>query len=143
MLTRERIRVNEPQFSRIFRVARWLPAVLWMSFLFYLSNQAAPLERVSSDVDPFVAHVAVYSILGFLLHAALAGYNRAAPRWVPISIAFALAVLYGVSDEIHQAYVPGRVASELDLIADGIGAAIGVSLASLAVPRIFARFRHT
>jgi VanZ family protein len=114
-----------------------------MSFLFYLSHQAAPLEVVASDIDPFVAHVAVYGILAFLLHAALVGYSSAAPRWVPASIAFALAVLYGVSDEIHQAYVPGRVASELDLVADGIGAAIGVCLASLAVSRIYARLTST
>lgn len=139
MLTRRRMQVNELRFSRILRAARWLPAILWMSFLAYLSHQAAPLERVASDIDPFLAHVAVYSILGFLLHAALAGYNHAAPRWIPASIAFALAVLYGVGDEIHQAYVPGRVASELDLIADGIGAAIGVGLASFAASRIYAR----
>jgi len=137
------MRINEFRSSRILQATRWLPAILWMSFLFYLSNQAAPLERVASDVDPFVAHVAVYSILGFLLHAALAGHNSAAPRWVPLSIAFALAVLYGVSDEIHQAYVPGRVASELDLVADAIGAAIGAGVASLAASRISARVTNT
>ena len=139
MLTRERMRVNGFRFGSIFQVVRWLPAIFWMAFLFYLSHQAAPLERVSSNIDPFFAHVAVYGILAFLLHAALAGYNRGAPRWVPLSIAFALAVLYGVSDEFHQAYVSGRVASELDLLADAIGAAIGVYLASLAISRIFAR----
>lgn len=143
MLTRQRMRVNELRFSRIFRAARWLPAILWMTFLFYLSHQAAPLERVPSEIDPFLAHVAVYSMLAFLLHFALASYNRAAPRWVPISIAFALAVLYGVSDEIHQAYVPGRVASELDLVADGIGAVIGVGVASLAASRIYTRLTNT
>ena len=139
MLTRRRLRVNELHFSRILRAARWLPAILWMSFLFYLSHQVAPLERVAADVDPFLAHVAVYSILAFLLHVALAGYNSAAPRWVLASIAFALTVLYGVSDEIHQAYVPGRIASELDLAADAVGAVIGVGLASLAASRIYAR----
>ncbi len=143
MLTRQRIRVNEVYSGRTLRVARWLPAILWMSFLFYLSHQTAPLEPVASNVDPFLAHVAVYSVLAFLLHFALAGYSNAAPRWVPVSIAFALAVLYGVSDEIHQAYVPGRVASELDLAADAIGAVIGVGLASLITSRISARFVNT
>ena len=139
MLTRRRLRVNEIRFSRILRAARWLPAILWMSFLFYLSHQAAPLERVASDIDPFLAHVAVYSILAVLFHVALAGYNNAAPRWVLASFAFALTVLYGVSDEIHQAYVPGRVASELDLAADAIGALIGVGMAGLAGSRIYTR----
>ena len=137
------MRVNELHISRLFRAARWLPAILWMSFLFYLSHQAAPLERVASDIDPFLAHIAVYSILAFLLHAALTGSRSTTARWVPVSIAFALAVLYGVSDEIHQAYVPGRVASELDLLADGIGAVIGVCVASLAASRISARLTNT
>ena len=142
MLTRQRLRVNEAHFSRILRAALWLPAILWMSFVFYLSHQAAPLERVASDIDPFVAHVAVYSVLASLLYGALAGYNSAVPRWAPVSIAFSLAVLYGVGDEIHQAYVPGHVASELDLVADGIGAAIGVGVASLAASRIYARLTN-
>ena len=139
MLTRRRLRVNEIRFSRILRAARWLPAILWMSFLFYLSHQAAPLERVAADVDPFLAHVAVDSILACLLHVALAGYKGAAPRGVLASIAFVLTGLSGRSYGIAPGYVPGRIASELDLAADAVGAVIGVGLASLAASRIYAR----
>jgi len=45
-------------------------------------------------------------------------------------------VLYGVSDEIHQIYVPGRTPDSLDVVADAVGAALGVAaLASLKVIR--------
>ena len=39
-----------------------------------------------------------------------------------------LAFLYGLTDEIHQAFVPGREASALDVMADGAGAMIGSRL---------------
>lgn len=106
----------------LIRAARWAPAVIWMAAIFYLSHQSAPVQRVASDVNPFISHVAVYAGLALMLYIALA--ERPAPRWVPASIAFALAVLYGVTDEIHQAFVPGRVASEADVAADALGAGI-------------------
>ena len=46
-------------------------------------------------------------------------------------LAFALTVLYRVLDELHQAFVPGRTASEADLGLDAAGALIGVGLALL------------
>ena len=40
----------------------------------------------------------------------------------------AATVLYGVVDELHQATVPGRDASSLDLLADALGAVLGVTI---------------
>jgi VanZ family protein len=42
-----------------------------------------------------------------------------------------LSSLYGVTDELHQAFVPGRVASIGDLVADSIGAFTGSYIARL------------
>jgi len=36
-------------------------------------------------------------------------------------LAFAIAFLYGVSDEIHQYFVPGRHPDVLDVVADASG----------------------
>jgi VanZ family protein len=48
--------------------------------------------------------------------------------------AFPLAVLftslYGISDEIHQAFVPFRDSNWLDWVADTIGAAVGAAVMS-------------
>ena len=46
-----------------------------------------------------------------------------------------LAFLYGLTDEIHQAFVPGRDASALDVMADGTGAMIG-SFIYKGLPRL-------
>ena len=49
------------------------------------------------------------------------------------------AVLFGLTDEIHQSYVPSRTADGWDLLADALGAAMGVgfyfALISLSGPR--------
>ena len=43
-------------------------------------------------------------------------------RWV--SLAAGLALIYGLTDEFHQTFVPGRAASLKDILVDGIGAGV-------------------
>ncbi|HSH41142.1 MAG TPA: VanZ family protein, partial [Arenicellales bacterium] len=57
-----------------------------------------------------------------------AGYAAQA-RW----LALGLAVLYGISDEWHQSFVPGREPDVLDVLADGVGAAVGILLLHMLV----------
>jgi len=45
-------------------------------------------------------------------------------------ISLVFAVIYGISDEVHQYFVPGRIASIGDVIADSFGALIGSILAA-------------
>ncbi len=120
----------------LLRLVRWLPVTLWMAGMFYLSHQSAPLAPAAAEVNPVLAHVVVYAVLAILLYFAIAPSAHAAPKWVPASIAFALAVLYGFSDEVHQAFVPGRIASETDVLADGVGAALGVAVLLIVSQRL-------
>ena len=43
--------------------------------------------------------------------------------------AFVIAVLYGVSDEFHQSFVPGRTPDAADVLADAVGAALALTAA--------------
>jgi len=45
-----------------------------------------------------------------------------------VIIAFTISFLYGISDEIHQYFVPNRSSSVYDVIADGIGIWAGIWL---------------
>jgi VanZ family protein len=47
-----------------------------------------------------------------------------------MSVAFVLATLYAVTDELHQSFVAGRHASPLDVAIDAAGVALGLALAS-------------
>jgi VanZ family protein len=65
-----------------------------------------------------LAHAAEFAVLGALL-------VRATGR---AGLAFGLGVLYALSDEVHQVFVPGRVGAPLDVAIDAIGVAVGIAL---------------
>jgi VanZ family protein len=107
-------------------VRRWGPAIVWAAVIFVLSAQ--PGLRVSSDADverPIrqLAHLLVYGTLAVLLCYAIAGAFRVDRRTALIAVV--LAVAYGVTDEIHQSFVPERSGQVGDLVWDAIGAVAG------------------
>jgi len=63
-----------------------------------------------------------YSILGFLLSWAFV--NSGMVRTLVFHV-FLVGLFYGMTDELHQYFVPERNASLLDVMADGLGCLIG------------------
>ena len=118
------------------RLTRWLPAIAWMTVIFLLSSQSG--LRVSEDaaVDRpirIVAHLATYALLaGFLLWA-LSG--RHAPSGRAVLSALLLTLLYALSDELHQALVPGRTGRLDDVVVDMVGGVVGVVVAAILQSR--------
>jgi VanZ family protein len=66
--------------------------------------------------------------MGFLFFRALA-LSFPWPRLRLGVLAALLSALYGVSDEFHQSFIPGRFATVEDVVADSLGACFGVILA--------------
>jgi len=68
-----------------------------------------------------VAHMILYALFGFLLYLTMK--NSPYPSFSAHAMLFAIAigVIYGISDEFHQSFVPGRSANIPDLVADGLG----------------------
>ena len=96
----------------------WLPVLAWAALIFAFSSVpdlGTGLGGWDLALRKF-AHAAEYAVLGALL-------MRATGRG---GLAFALGALYAVSDEIHQAFVPGRTGAPLDVAIDAIGVALGV-----------------
>ena len=95
----------------------WLPAALWAGLIFALSS----LRAGGSDLE---AHeIALRKLAHFLEYAVLGALLARATDELP---AFWLGVGYAVSDEIHQAFVPGREAAILDVAIDAAGVLAGV-----------------
>ncbi len=97
-----------------------------MSLIFWLSAQPR-LDFLASRPDHLL-HGGAYFVLAILAAGAFAGglMERAVTKaWLA---GLALAVVYGASDEWHQSFVPGRVASLADWIADVAGALAAVAL---------------
>jgi VanZ family protein len=99
-----------------------------MGLLFVASSRSV-LTTGGSQTDKLL-HVLAYLILGSLLLRAAHGGVTSLRPW-PTAVAFALTVAYGVSDELHQIFVPGRVASVADGIADAVGAGLAIMLMGL------------
>jgi VanZ family protein len=74
------------------------------------------------------AHLTEYAVLGLLVFRALDEPER--PRAVLWSIAICAA--YAALDELHQAWVPNRTGSVLDVAIDASGAALGVAFRAWA-----------
>jgi VanZ family protein len=113
----------------------WGPVVAHMALLF-IASATPDTGTLTETLSDKLLHIAAYVPLGFLVLRALSGGRLAAITWPRALAAVAISVLYGVSDEIHQMFVPGRTADPLDIVADAIGATLGVmALASLKVVR--------
>lgn len=130
MLTRGRSLVKTNAAPGVGSAIRWAPAVLWMAGIALLSHQASPLGAQPNASQAVAAHVALYGMLAFLLYWALS-HRSIGTAWPALLVAFGLAVLFGFSDELHQAFVGGRVASEADVMIDAFGASVGVTAAWL------------
>lgn len=143
MLTRSRIRLKMRPLPKPGLLLPWLLAAGWMGGIFYLSQQSSPLGASPSRIEAFAAHLVLYGALAVLLSWALWASARGEPAeqgLLVAALALALTVLYGVSDELHQAFVPGRTASEADLLADAIGGLLGLG-GVLASQRAFLALR--
>ncbi len=111
------------------RVTLWGPVALTMVLIFGVSS--IPDLSPPVEISDKTAHSLVYSILGLLMFRALAG-GRIKALTIPNAVlAVLLSTLYGVSDELHQMFVPGRTAEWADIVADGVGATYGVGAALL------------
>lgn len=127
---------------------RLIPPILWMSLIWLLSAMPGQGSGNSSrwlieffqsiGIDLFAlfgehtsfvirkgAHFTEYFVLFLLWHTALKGClegNRRA--W----LAWGIAVVYAMSDELHQSFVPNRTAAVFDVGIDACGAALAAAL---------------
>jgi VanZ family protein len=114
-----------PEHARARALAlRWAPSVVWMGVIFAFSS--VPGSNLPGGYS-FQGHFAEYAVLGALVTMALVR-GPAGPRWVLLAIA--ACSLYGVTDELHQAFVPGRTPDVLDWATDTLGAGAGATAAA-------------
>ena len=107
----------------------WVPVALYAGVIFYLSAQSHPEEQLPSflieDVSDKVLHGVEYGILALLCYRAFRWAAGSAVAQQAVALAIVAASVYGVTDEVHQFFVPFRESSWQDWLADTIGAAIG------------------
>lgn len=125
---------------------RWLPALLWMAVIFALSGNSDPYRVLPSqwesqcasmlgegtqlagtlcrnDTIGDLSHLLEYALLGVLLCIAI--LPTSPKGWYA---AGGTGALYALSDEIHQVFVPGRMAQLTDFVRDAVGILLGMLL---------------
>ena len=106
------------------RLWRWTPVAIYMAGIFAASAQSDPPMAESAPDKPL--HALAYAGLAVLVFRAVAGGLPARLTRRRAAAALAITIGYGVTDEIHQMFVPGRTAELSDLVADATGAAAGL-----------------
>jgi len=108
----------------------WLLFAGYSGVIFYLSNQTSvPLPGIPG-IDK-VAHLTEYGGYAILSARAFFPLLRRRPRWTRWAVVVTWCLLYAVSDEMHQAFVPGRSCDPEDALADLTGALTAGGLAEL------------
>lgn len=139
---------------------RWLPAIVWACFIFFMSAHSggdlssgmfgSVRETLKAAIDSMIGYqddpvsplcrFLEYLILGLLVAFALKGQMRSSHAFL---LAVALASVYGVTDEIHQLFVPGRFCGPADWATDTCGAILGAALVlARSRSRVTARSDH-
>jgi VanZ family protein len=110
-----------------FRTLFLLCALCWAGVIFYLSHlPGADIPPMFYGEDKLI-HAFVFGILGFFTLGSMkatADVYRTFQPW----LAMILVTLYGVLDEFHQHFVPGRTPDIHDVMADAVGGMLGIWL---------------
>ena len=107
----------------LYRALRMIPMVLIMGIIFFLSHQSGDSLYVP-PIPGFdkILHFGVYFVLGgAVIYGLYSGGTLRAPLTICL-ITIVICTFYGVSDEFHQSFIPGRFVSFADLVTDFFGA---------------------
>ncbi len=140
----------------MFKKIIWVLTFFWMGLIFFFSHQPADVslrtsgtvlwkvdlisqENIDTTEDRNVlklqrlirkwAHFIVYFTLGVLVTLSVASYKYLSIKGY--FMAWAFCSFYGLTDEIHQYFIPGRGAMVYDVILDSMGSLAGVLVAML------------
>ncbi|MEW4452799.1 VanZ family protein [Bremerella sp. JC817] len=125
-----------PLLATIVLVALW--AIAFTATHWPLRQE--PNEILFPHADK-IAHMTIYAVLAFVSLLALRAWNY---RWTPLlAVLVGLAmVALGMFDELTQMLVAGRTPDPADLLADTIGAGLGIGAYALA-RAIYARQNYS
>ncbi len=113
------------------RLLALLPAIVYAGAIAYASH----LPALFPLTEPFgwdkLLHALVYAGFGLCLAFALAAYSPGSPFGTIALWTLVIGALYAVMDELHQLFVPYRVADIADWVADTIGISLSLPISRL------------
>ncbi len=113
-------------------IAYWIPVIVYSGLIFVLSSRALPPHPIIISMSQRVLHALEFFFLSVLLFRA---FNNSSFKQYAYPLAIILTGIYGFLDEIHQAFVFGRVSDLGDALADTFGGC--VILFNALIPKDF------
>lgn len=98
-------------------------------FIFFLSSISELKSGLDTTLDIIlrkIAHATEFGILNYLIFLALINFKILTKKSLLFSLIFTL--MYAISDEFHQSFVPGREMAFLDFLVDSTGIALSFYL---------------
>ena len=104
----------------------WLPVIIYCLLIFIQSSYTSPENIPSLPYIDKILHFVAYAILGVLFFRAFRTQRFKENINLVIMLSIISSSLYGLSDEVHQHFVPSRNADIMDALADIMGSICGV-----------------
>ena len=113
-------------------LSAWSPVGIIMAGIFGASSMPGSNIPSLFSFQDVIFHAIIYALLGVAFYRALVLTRAGAGAgWVCILATVVFCTLYGVSDEFHQYFIPGRCATGWDVLTDCIGSFCGAVIAAL------------
>lgn len=118
----------------------WLPPIIWMTIIFVMSSRQR-ISLADTEVENFLIfkslHVIEYAILYILLfRATFKSFTKKISNQSIFTIAIISSILYAVSDELHQTFVPTRQGAIRDIFIDTIGILLAFSYTKMYLNKL-------
>ena len=98
----------------------WLPVFSYMALIFFLSSRSSfPVSPPSIPYIDKICHLMEFAVLGYLLMRAFIHSDNPNVKKYALLLTIIFAVLFGLTDELHQLFVPlrhGDVFDSIDLL---------------------------
>jgi VanZ family protein len=99
----------------------WLPVLIYAIFIFLASSIPGNYIPKLFTLQNTIFHILEYAIFALLISRALKGYNPAISFVKRFSLVLLIAIVYAITDEFHQKFIPNRECSLFDVACDGLG----------------------
>lgn len=101
----------------------WLPPFMWMGVIYFMSSQKSVsiTHNATSEFITFkTLHMIEYAFLFFLLYRAFHSLKKLSELYFALC-AFGIAIMYSITDEFHQLFIPTRQGRARDIFFDLAG----------------------
>ncbi len=92
-------------------------------------EQAIEISKIITPIVRKLAHFTIYLIGGILIYCTYNSYKKVESK--DLKYIWLFCVVYAISDEFHQWFIPGRSSELRDVIIDSVGAGIGIIIINI------------